>query len=116
MTEPAFTIRIRGASSLVSREYLCPTHGVFDDLVTSPPPEEHACPACGTPSSRSVSAPAVHTQFVVSGSRGKNDAKPHHRSMDTRPLAEGMPLSEWKRERAKVWDEVRHERIKKMLE
>lgn len=73
--------------------------------------------SCGLQSPRCfTSAPAVHTQFVVSASQGKSDPRPHHRSMDVMPLGEGQKYSEWKKERKKVWDEVRKENLKKALE
>lgn len=111
-----FTIRLRGAPpALVCREFLCLEHGTFDTLA-DPRSTCHPCPECDATCDRAMSAPAVHTQFVVSVTRGKDDPKPHARSMDTRALAEGQSLAEWKKERAKVWEADRRERVKKALE
>jgi hypothetical protein len=117
-----FTIRHRGGGAL--REFLCPEHGVFE---TRDAGDEQPCPAigfampqrlsvdarggirqamqrCNLPSPRCfTSAPAVHTAFVVSAVRGKDDPKPHARAMDLRPLAEGQSHQAWRAERAKMW-------------
>jgi hypothetical protein len=37
-------------------------------------------------------------------------------AMDTRPLAEGQPLREWKAERAKKWGEYRRKQVRELLE
>ncbi len=110
MTATGYTVRIRGAASLIARDYMCPEHGPFDALAARDSEDEQPCP-CGMPSPRIDSAPAVHTQFVVSGSQGKSDAKPHHMSMDTRPLAEGMPLGEWKAQRKQLWEQERKRKV-----
>ena len=110
-----FTIKLRGASSFIAREFDCSVHGVFGALVSRDRDVE-TCPHCGEVSLLTCSAPAVHTQFVVSSTQGKSDAKPHPMSIDTRPLAEGMPLNEWRKERKKLWENERHRRVKSMLE
>lgn len=111
-----FTIRLRGAPpALVCREYLCLEHGTFD-VLADPRSTCHPCPECDATCDRAMSAPAVHTQFAVSASRGANDAKPHAMTMDTRPLAEGMPLKEWKAARKKLWAEQDRKRVKKEME
>lgn len=106
-----YTVRHRGGSSLVSRDYACPDHGPFDTLVERNHAEERVpqpCPECGAASEQVISAPAVHTQFAVSASRGRNDAKPHHMALSTRALAEGQPLEEWRAQRSAQW--VEHSR------
>lgn len=111
-----YTIRIRGGSSLVSRDYQCATCDVtFDDTVTNPPPATIVCPVCSGPAQLTISAPAVHTLFTVGVTRGRNDAKPHPDAMDTRAIAEGQPIHEWKAERKKVWEQDRKRRLKEML-
>jgi hypothetical protein len=106
-----FTIKLRGAPpSLVARDYLCSTCGPFDSLQ---PPELLVadCPRCGQASERIDSAPAVHTQFVVSVTRGKDDPKPHHLAMDTRSISEGQTHADWKKDRAKLWERERQRRV-----
>jgi hypothetical protein len=115
----AFTIRIRGAAGegTVRHDFLCEACGRFEiDVPRAETPDVVPCPACGAPSPWSPSsAPAVHTQFVVSTSRGKNDPKPHPLSMDLRNLGEGQKYREWKRERSKLWQGERHKRRKEYL-
>ncbi len=116
-----FTIKVRGGG-LVLREYRCPDHGVFEEMVPSETGDWYRCRK-ETPDGECLnwgercftSAPAVHTQFVVSGSQGKNDAKPHQLSMDTRPLAEGMPLKDWKAQRKTMWEGQRQKRVMELL-
>lgn len=116
MSSPAFTIRLRGAPSCyVAREYRCESHGTFSEL-SSPESEAAPCPECGASAPRGVSAPAVHTQFVVTASQGRSAPKPHARSMDTRPLAEGQTYTSWRKERKKWREEDRHKRVKALLE
>jgi len=105
--------------SYTLRDYLCAVCGPFEELVEridGRPPAEVPCATCAAPAELTVSAPAVHTLHTVGVNRGRNDPKPHHMSMDTRPLAEGQPLSEWKAERAKLWNEDRRKRVKAALE
>lgn len=117
MTAPAYTVRVRGGLARTAREYHCPDCAeTFDDTVPSPPPDTIECPVCSGPSHRIMSAPAVHVTFAVTASRGANDAKPHPMAMDTRPLAEGQPLREWKKERAKLWGQYRRKQVKELLE
>ena len=98
-----FKLTIRGAQEGV-REYGCPEHGPFDltvDLSTSSQPRP--CPTCGSLSERTLNA-NIHTRIDhLSFVRGKSAEKPTPLAMDTRPLAEGMPLKEWKARRRKLW-------------
>jgi hypothetical protein len=67
---------------------------------------------CGLSSERCfTSAPAMHTKYVVSVSRGRDDPKPHPHAMDLRPLAEGQDYHSWKADRAKVWEAERQRRV-----
>jgi hypothetical protein len=127
-----FIVKTRGDSSrLIEHEYLCDQHGRFSQLVPQadapdsvPCPVEvdcdhqgtsHAC-VCGLPSPWSPSsAPAVHTQFVVSATQGKSAAKPHETALDTRPLGEGQKFHDWKKDRAKIWEEKRKRRVMELL-
>lgn len=114
-----YTTRVRGGSALVSRDYACPAHGPFDALVERNHAEERVpqpCPECGEPAELVLSAPAVHTLFAVSASRGRSDAKPHAMSLSTRAIAEGQPVSEWKAERKKQWQEHDRKQRKGVLD
>jgi len=113
-----YTVKVRGAGArYVSRDYACPEHGTFDALVERNHAEERVpqpCPECSAPSEQVISAPPVHTQFVVSATRGPS-SKPPPGAPDFRPLAEGQKLSEWRKERAKVHREDRLKRMKELL-
>lgn len=128
-----FTIKTRGAGGLFMAEYLCPVHGRFELLVErdelGDPPSEAKCPAvglyryeddeldgdepCERTSPFAVSAPtplkdSVPCTAVVRG----GDMKERPPGMlDTRPLAEGMPLSEWKKVQKKHQEERRHQQL-----
>lgn len=110
-----FVLKVSGGSSLTLREYRCPTHGVFEELVPRDTGDTFPCPTCALAAERVFSAPAVHTQFVVSASGGRRDAKPHKFAMDTRPLAEGQSYTEWRKERHALFEEQRHKRVKELL-
>lgn len=62
-----------------------------------------------------ISAPAVHTQFVVSATQGKSASKPHKDAMDTRMLAEGR-RNDFRKQRKAVREKRRQERLKALLE
>ena len=111
-----FTIRIRGDSSApIAVEYMCPDWpdaapdhfgpgcGRFTALVTRDadgnPPESHDCPECECSSPRIFGAPFVGTPRA-SVHRGKDDPRPPG-MLDTRPLADGMPVAEWRAKEAK---------------
>lgn len=113
----SFTIRIRGANSgPITHEYLCEEHGRFDATVErASAPDAVPCPECGVASPWSPSsAPAVHTQFVVSATQGRSAPKPHPDAMDTRMLAEGRK-NDYRKQRKAVREKLRHERVKALL-
>lgn len=114
----SFVVKVRGAGGSILHEYLCDEHGRFEQLVDRvESPDAVPCPTCGASSPWSPSsAPAVHTQFVISATQGKSAPKPHKMSMDHRPMAEGQKYGAWKRERKKLWEEHRHARVKALLE
>jgi hypothetical protein len=110
-----YTVKLRGAvGSAKLREFDCAEHGMFEERVVDPG-ESSPCPLCGAEAARVDSAPAVHTQFVVSATQGKSEPKPHRMSMDTRPLAEGQRFLDWKKDRKKLWEEKRKERVMELL-
>jgi hypothetical protein len=137
-----FTIKVRGGAGPMLAEYECPVHGRFAELVTreanGDPPATARCPQtetvgvgqvragrmvtsqveqrCGQGrwSPWRISAPAVHTQFVISATQGKSSSKPHPEAMDTRMLAEGRK-NDFRRQRKKLREERRHKRVKELL-
>ena len=132
----SFVIKTRGArGGFALAEYLCPDHGRFEALVerdeNNDPPGTAKCPRvvrlvrhntsewfevpCSHIAEWTISAPSVHTQFVVSATQGKPAPKPHKDVMDTRMLAEGRK-NEFRKQRKKIREERRHARVKALLE
>jgi hypothetical protein len=79
-------------------------------------PETASCETqrCANECPWTISAGAVHTQFVITASHGKPDPKPHPKAMDTRMLAEGR-RKEFRQQRRKIREEERHARLKRFL-
>ncbi|HZJ68272.1 MAG TPA: hypothetical protein VFD36_32445 [Kofleriaceae bacterium] len=126
-----WTIKVRSSpGSPMTAEYECPIHGRFVGTVerdaNGDPPESWPCPwvwtdehdemqaQCAEPSPWRISAPGVHTQFVVSATQGKSAPKPHPKSMDTRMLAEGRK-NDFRKQRKKIREDERHKRVKELL-
>lgn len=114
-----FVIKTRGAAArITTSDYHCPEHGRFELTVerdaSGEIPEHMPCAECGASSERVFGGAAVHTQFVISATRGRNDPKPHKYAMDTRKLAEGRK-NEYRAERKKIREELRHQRVKDLL-
>lgn len=98
-----FVLKLSGVPE-APREYECPEHGPFEivvDLATSRDPRP--CPECGAASERTLSTNLVTTVCPYSFVRGKSDPPPNPMVMDTRPLAEGMPLKEWRKKNRAKW-------------
>lgn len=137
-----FVVKVRGAGQWKLESYRCPTHGVFEATVEKDAngntPDAQPCPIidtldewvefngllevttreraeCGRLSPWTISAPQVHTQFVISATRGRSDPKPHANAMDTRLIAEGR-RKEFREQRKRVREEARHARVKALLE
>lgn len=110
-----FIIRTRGAPASIAQEYACPSHGFFS-LVEPCNADEtpRACPDCGASSPFRMSAPAVRVKLAEAVSRGRSDERPPG-MLDTRPLAEGMSMTEWRAKQAKISDELRRKKIKAMV-
>ena len=73
----------------------------FEDRTA--PPEVLPCQShCDGEAVRIFSAPSIGTNWLGSVNRGKSDERPPG-VMDTRALADGKPLSEWKAERKAYW-------------
>ncbi len=132
--------------SLIVNEYLCPTHGRFertDERATAPdvapcpvtitdeceicgamPDEEHGrgCYAdssdlivCGATSPWCPSAPATHLPVGIVQTGSSQERPPN--ALDTRPLADGMPLREWKKmEQKRSWEMVRGKLKKEFID
>ena len=94
-------------------DFQCDDHGVFDRLVDRRDDVQSAKCDCGAECPRVLSA---NRGRVRRGevTRGKSDELPSQ-VMDTRPLADGMPLHEFREARAKKRKDERHSQIKKEL-
>lgn len=116
-------------------EYLCPEHGRFEQLVerdeNGNPPAEAKCMEWlpqENPELVGHDHPTTYcgqwSEYVISAATGKADSMPARAvtrggdmkdrppgMLDTRPLAEGMPMSEWKKLQKKQADERRHHKL-----
>jgi hypothetical protein len=103
-------------------DYQCPRGHRFESLEKrGAEPETIECPAtidlagfhggCYLPATVTLSAPMVGTNWAGDVSRGKSDPRPPG-VLDTRALAEGMPLKEWKQKRAEYWRDKDRAEIK----
>lgn len=134
-----WSIKVRGAlAGPVSAEYRCPVHGVFEVVVeraaNGEPPDVQPCrfaahlsPAltaaearrtrydvrpCGLEAPWTItSAPAGRVR-AVEVVRGKAEEKPHPYALDTRALAEGASPSEFREQRARMWNDYEYKRFK----
>ena len=83
------------SGGFVIHDFQCPDHGIFEDMV----PRSYVvspCPVCGVDCDWVLSAVRVSVKISEPVSRGKSD--PHGPNMlDTRPLADGMPVAEWRK-------------------
>lgn len=66
-----------------------------------PPTLPHA--TCGGVAERAISAPKVRTVWAEPVSRAKSDERPGPATFDTRAIADGMPVAEWRKRRKKLW-------------
>lgn len=95
-------------------EFECPDCGVFEELIAKPVPDEHDCPTCGALSPWVMSAPKPKVLSVpcYAVQRG-GDTERRPGMLDTRPLAEGMPMKEWRALQDKGRQERRHQQLVK---
>lgn len=124
----AFTVKTRGAGGMMVAEYLCPVHGRFEELVerdgNGDAPPTRVCMEttgrterfhhfCGQISQFAISAPRpkVLSVPVYAAQRGGDMKERPPGMLDTRPLAEGMPLAEWKKVQQKHAQERRHKQL-----
>lgn len=101
-----YTVKIRGGGGYESRDFSCEEHGVFDALIQRGLREPQPCPACGRDSEMVMSAPLGRVK-LGEVTRGKVEPAPSPYALDTQPLADGMPLGEFKKQRRKLWDDKR---------
>jgi len=100
-----YTVKLRGSSSApIAADYMCETCGPFETIVARPAPDEIPCDQCAAPATWLPCAPRIKHPLFVSCHRGKADEKPYPEACDTEPLADGMPLHEWKKRRAEMWN------------
>lgn len=127
---------------MILSDFICPIHGRFEvladrDAESAPCPVPYECDKCsatpdrhgdyehgprcdgtaprllcGLASPWAPTAPAVHTAFVVTATRGKSDPPPSALATNTRPLMEGQRYSEWRKERKKLWRDYDHKQRK----
>ncbi len=110
----SFTIRTRGAhSQLMLQDFLCPECGFISALAPRDCDGIQCPDGCGNVAGWVISAPFgwVNGVSVVRGGVAKADSPMY---LDTRPLGEGMPMAEWKANRAKLQLERRHKERKKL--
>lgn len=108
-----FRMTTRGAGTLIMAEFRCAGCGVFEELVESPAPDEIECPDCGSSATWTISAPkpkvwSVTPYATVRGGDMK-DRPPG--MLDTRPLAEGMSMTEWKKVQREDQRRRRHKQL-----
>jgi hypothetical protein len=123
-----FVMRIRSnPGSEVTADYECPTHGMLTARVTrgydGDPPEAIRCTRpgtefgmCGLTSPWRPSAPGAVRVKRGELVRGKGGERPPDRYvMDTRPLADGMPIEEFRARRAMVHRDESLRRVRQAL-
>lgn len=102
--------KFRGdATAPIRADYECPVHGRFDVTIArvdGDAPDETACPTCGRMSCWRPPAPhgRVKAGEVVQGKT--MEYPPQAVCADTRPLADGMPLAEWRRKQESVTRDI----------
>ena len=121
-----FVVKTRGAGGLVVAEYECPAHGRFESTVqrdaNGDAPEETMCredvggEPCGERAEWRISAPAQRVWSVpaYAASRGGDMKERPPGMLDTRPLAEGMPYSEWRKKQDAAQRARRHDQLTQM--
>lgn len=100
--------------SWIVRDYKCSSCGnVAEQMVRRAEPELVEPCACGGIVLPVLSAVRGKVK-ICSFNRGKSD-KPPPGAMDTRALADGQPLDEWRAERRKVHQAARRKQIREMF-
>lgn len=83
--------------SWIMLEYLCPSCGLRVESLQRRGDEAEIIAHCDTSAKRVISAPLGRMK-LGEAVRGIGGERPPT-ALDTRPLADGMPLKEWKRQR-----------------
>lgn len=85
--------------SYVIYDYRCECCGVTAErLETRPAPTHVDCGECGAAAQRLPPCPKMGTVWGYAAHRGRNEEPPPG-SFSTEALADGMPLSAWKKQR-----------------
>jgi hypothetical protein len=122
-----FVIKTRGVGGLVVAEYECPAHGRFEATVqrdaNGDAPEHARCTfvdanggTCDRRAEWRISAPAQRVWSVpaYAANRGGDMKERPPGMLDTRPLAEGMPYSEWRKKQDAAQRARRHDQLTQM--
>lgn len=102
--------------SFILVEFRCGGCGErFESLQERPAPARILHVACGQDAERIISAvkAVVASAKPTPVSRGKSDPPPGPAAVDTRALADGASMQEWKAKRSAVWRERRYQQIKR---
>lgn len=95
-------------------EFHCETCGIFEQLVERPIPDFVACPECAELAAWTISAPHPKVLSVPCFAEVRGgDTERRPGMLDTRPLAEGMSMSEWKKKQEPARQERRYQALKK---
>lgn len=107
-----WTLKSRGDSTApIVSEFECLEHGRFEETVERKA-DVAPCPDCGHPSPWVISAPKAKVWSVPCSAvsrGGDNERRPG--MLDTRPLADGMSMRDWR----KIQDGHRQERRHQQL-
>ena len=104
--------------SFVLVEFRCePCGEQWESLEERPAPARVLHVACGKDAERIISAvkAVVASAKPTPVTRGKSDPLPSHRSVDTRALADGMQLHEWRAKRRSMWRNEKFKQVKREL-
>jgi hypothetical protein len=119
-----FVIKVRGSRGVMLADYECPVHGRFEATVqrdaSGDPPETEQCPVidrendgefwCGMESEYRICAPLTRVN-PIEAVKGKSQKPERETWTDTRNIAEGQPVYEWREDRAKIWEEKRKQDV-----
>jgi hypothetical protein len=101
--------------SLILVEYVCDGCAERYESLEERPAPSRVLHACGCSAERVLSAPKpkIVTVRPTPVSRGRYEERPGPRAMDTRALADGASMDEFKAKRRKVWQEQRYQQVKR---
>lgn len=91
-------------------DFHCSDCGAVFESLEDKGTDEVRCQLCPSPARRIISGTHAGTVYGAAVTRGKREAPPDPRMMDTRAMGEGMGRGEWRRQRKSMWrDEMRKE-------